>query len=94
MSTEFNGGCQCGAIRYRISGEPHAVTACYCTDRQHPSGGAFGMSAIFSRSEFKLTKGTPRTFTKTAESGRTIDCASVPTAETGSFTCPSSAPTQ
>jgi hypothetical protein len=74
MSIEHRGGCQCGAIRYEVRGTPRAVTVCHCTDCQQQSGSAFGMSVVVERSDFVLTSGTPRTFTKTAESGRTLEC--------------------
>ncbi|QLC24277.1 GFA family protein [Parasphingopyxis algicola] len=42
MSIE--GGCLCGAVRYRIETEPMpACYACHCTDCQTQSGSAFGL---------------------------------------------------
>ena len=28
--TTLSGGCQCGAVRFRIHGEPGESSACYC----------------------------------------------------------------
>jgi hypothetical protein len=35
------GGCLCGAIRYRIYGEPYHVTHCHCASCRKVSGAAF-----------------------------------------------------
>ena len=34
MDFPQRGGCQCGAIRYEISGPPRVVYACHCTECQ------------------------------------------------------------
>jgi hypothetical protein len=74
MSDVHQGGCQCGAVRYRIDGEPVTTAACHCRDCQMQSGSAFGMSMILSENQFAIAKGEPKRFTKTADSGVKIDC--------------------
>ena len=74
MSDVHQGGCQCGALRYRIHGEPITTAACHCTDCQMQSGSAFGMSMILREDAFEITKGEPKRFTKIADSGVKIDC--------------------
>lgn len=59
------GGCLCGAIRYRVTGKPLTLYACHCTDCQKQSGSAFGMSMMFLKTQLELLQGSPRTFTKT-----------------------------
>jgi hypothetical protein len=34
----FEGGCLCGAVRYRVAAEPLAALACHCRDCQYVSG--------------------------------------------------------
>ena len=46
MKLPQSGGCQCGAIRYEITGPPAAVYACHCTECQKQSGSAFAMAAV------------------------------------------------
>src|SRR5258706_7492679 len=64
------GGCQCRAIRYRISGEPLTVYACHCTDCQRRSGSAFGMTMIVRKNQFEVLTGTPHVFDFVETSGR------------------------
>ena len=59
------GGCICGALRYRIIGEPLTLYTCHCTDCQRQGGSAFGMSMTLLKTQFELLSGTPRIFTKT-----------------------------
>ncbi len=54
------GGCQCGAVRYRLSGEPRMLYACHCTDCQKQSSSAFGMSLIVDRDKVEFTAGCER----------------------------------
>ena len=37
----MEGGCLCGAIRYRISGAPHRTTNCHCLHCRRSSGAPF-----------------------------------------------------
>ncbi|MFT4014840.1 MAG: GFA family protein [Paracoccus sp. (in: a-proteobacteria)] len=66
----YHGGCECGAIRYTISAAPIVVYACHCTICQTQSGSAFGMAMRIPAESFSLTKGTLKTFRRTADSGQ------------------------
>ena len=67
---QITGGCFCGELRYEadISGSPIGI--CHCRDCQIFSGSAFRMAVAVSPENFKVTKGTPKQFDKTAESGK------------------------
>jgi hypothetical protein len=65
MPNPMLGGCICGALRYRITGEPLTLYTCHCTDCQRWGGTAFGMSMMISKTQFELLSGTTRVFTKT-----------------------------
>jgi hypothetical protein len=62
------GGCLCGAIRYRAVGNPVAVSICHCKNCQKNSGSAFSVNAIFPKDTLTMT-GTPVTFTDKGDTG-------------------------
>ena len=66
------GGCQCGAVRYRITGEPIALYVCHCRECQKQSASAFGLSLEVPRAALRLTSGTPRRWTRMSDSGRRL----------------------
>ena len=68
----ITGGCQCGACRYEVSGEPLRMIVCFCKECQRQSGSAFGASMILQSADFRFTSGEPSTWVRTAESGRTV----------------------
>lgn len=68
--TTREGGCMCGAIRYKISGEPAAVVSCACRDCQRASGGGPVPSLVLPKEQLRLTRGRPRAWWSFAASGR------------------------
>jgi len=46
-STDLEGGCACGAVRYRVSGGPMIVHCCHCRYCQRETGSAFVINAVF-----------------------------------------------
>ena len=88
MAEAREGGCQCGAVRYRVEGEPRGLAVCHCTECQRQSGSAFGMSLIVPRESFQLLRGEPKTFTRTADSGRLVECAFCPACGTRVYHAP------
>jgi hypothetical protein len=78
MSFQRDGGCQCGAVRYRVSAEPLRLSMCHCTQCQHQSGSAFGMSLIVADTAFELLQGSLKTWTRSSDSGRMVACSFCP----------------
>src|SRR5262249_37087855 len=66
------GGCQCRAVRYRISAPPLSVYNCYCRDCQRASGGTHTMSSPTRADPAPLLHGEPPPFDKPADSGRIV----------------------
>lgn len=51
------GGCLCGAVRYRVSGDFEEVAACHCHQCKQAQGGAFALNAPLSTQVFELLQG-------------------------------------
>ncbi|MEO0393022.1 MAG: GFA family protein [Pseudomonadota bacterium] len=51
----LTGGCQCGAVRYRITAPPLTLYACHCTECQKQSASAFGLSLRVPKEAVELT---------------------------------------
>jgi len=66
---KIDGGCFCGAIAYRADVDPEKTSICHCTDCQKLTGTAFRVTVPVAEDQFEITKGTPKVFIKTAESG-------------------------
>lgn len=66
----YEGGCLCGALRYRVKNHGLSLAACHCTECQRTSGSAFGLSWIVLRDAVELVSGTPRVFEKSFSDGR------------------------
>jgi len=76
------GGCLCGALRYRTSGDPVFVNVCHCTFCQRRTGSAFGISVIFNEANVE-TSGKRSTFEhRSDESGRWLRMEFCPTCGT------------
>ena len=49
------GGCLCGAVRYRLTGQPLRAGICHCLDCRKVSGSFYSAFAIWSRTSFHST---------------------------------------
>ena len=53
----ISGGCLCGAVRYRIDGEPLGMYYCHCQQCRRASGASFATNLIVHSESFALTDG-------------------------------------
>ncbi len=56
---EAQGGCLCGAIRFRVTAKPLAAYYCHCRMCQRNGGGPFMAGATVPIEDFTFTKGKP-----------------------------------
>ncbi len=70
MSDTFEGGCACGALRYRMRSGPMFVHCCHCTDCQRQTGTAFVLNALIEADRVELMSGEVRPSAMPTDSGR------------------------
>ena len=71
MTTNLKGGCACGAIRYEANATESIPYVCHCTDCQKHSGAPFHAAIVVAADDLTVM-GTPKVWTKDADSGRSI----------------------
>ena len=59
---KLSGGCQCGAVRYSVEGEPQHVALCHCSDCRKGAGAPMVSWAAFAEDQFSLEQGELTTF--------------------------------
>lgn len=65
------GGCVCGAVRYRVAGAAALAQACHCALCQRRTGSAFALVAAFKEDQVELTGGPLTEYEhRSDESGR------------------------
>jgi hypothetical protein len=53
------GGCLCGAVRYRVSGPPRSSSVCHCRSCRLASGAPAVAWVVFDDTHFELLQGHP-----------------------------------
>ena len=67
------GGCQCGAVRYRTSDTPVLAMACHCSACKLRTGSAFGIGVYLHEDDTEFTGGELGTYQYLSDtSGRWI----------------------
>jgi hypothetical protein len=60
MGTGRDGGCACGAVRYRLHSEPLFVHCCHCLNCQRQTGSAFVINLLIEADRVELLAGEPQ----------------------------------
>ena len=66
---KIDGTCHCGAIAYEAEINPQEVYLCHCTDCQALTGTTFRTVVQAANDSFRILKGQPKIYVKTADSG-------------------------
>ncbi len=70
MSFPIEGGCDCGAIRYRINTAPLVVHCCHCRWCQRESGASFALNAMIESDRVVSLEAEPELVNTPSASGR------------------------
>ena len=60
MSVQREGGCACGAVRYRLASDPLFIHCCHCLNCQRQTGSAFVINLLIEADRVELLAGDPQ----------------------------------
>jgi hypothetical protein len=60
MSVSREGGCACGAVRYRLTSDPLFVHCCHCLNCQRQTGSAFVINLLIEAGRVEVLAGDPQ----------------------------------
>ena len=70
MKDHLEGGCACGAVRYRLESAPMFVHCCHCRDCQRQTGTAFVLNALIETARVTVLQGDVSRSPMPTDSGR------------------------
>jgi hypothetical protein len=73
MAESLEGGCSCGAVRFRLTGAPMFVHCCHCRDCQRQTGSAFAINALYETDRIEILSSMPEPVSMPTDSGRPHD---------------------
>jgi hypothetical protein len=87
----MEGGCSCGAVRYRLTSEPLFVHCCHCLSCQRQTGSAFVINVLIEADRVQLLDGEPHPVDVPRDDGSTqriFRCAACEVAVFSRYTRP------
>jgi hypothetical protein len=60
MGVSLEGGCSCGAVRYRLASEAMFVHCCHCLNCQRQTGSAFVINLLIEADRLEVLAGDPQ----------------------------------
>jgi hypothetical protein len=85
MSATGEGGCSCGAVRYRLTSEPLFTHCCHCLNCQRQTGSAFVVNLLIEADRVELLAGDPQPVDVPRDDGRTQRIFRCPTCQVAVF---------
>ena len=71
MSALREGGCACGAVRYRLRSDPLFIHCCHCLNCQRQTGSAFVINLIIEADRVELLASAPQPVEAPRDDGTT-----------------------
>jgi hypothetical protein len=85
MSVPREGGCACGAVRYRLTSEPLITHCCHCLSCQRQTGSAFVINLLIEADRLELLSGEPQPVDVPRDDGTTQRIFRCPTCQVAVF---------
>jgi hypothetical protein len=85
MSVPREGGCACGAVRYRLTSDPLFVHCCHCLSCQRQTGSAFVINLLIEAGRVELLAGDPQPVDVPRDDGSTQRIYRCPTCQIAVF---------
>ncbi len=85
MSVSREGGCACGAVRYRLTSDPLFVHCCHCLNCQRQTGSAFVINLLIEGDRVELLAGDPQPVDVPRDDGGTQRIFRCPTCQVAVF---------
>jgi len=85
VTVEREGGCACGAVRYRLASEPLFVHCCHCLNCQRQTGSAFVVNVLIETDRVELLDGEPEPIAVPRSGGKKQKIWRCPTCQTALY---------
>jgi hypothetical protein len=85
VSLTREGGCACGAVRYRLASDPLFVHCCHCLNCQRQTGSAFVVNLLIETDRVELLAGEPQPVDVPRDDGSTQRIFRCPTCQIAVF---------
>jgi hypothetical protein len=85
VSAQQEGGCSCGAVRYRLASAPLFVHCCHCLNCQRQTGSAFVINLLIEAERVELLAGEPEEVEVPRDDGSTQLISRCPTCRIALF---------
>ena len=85
MSVQREGGCACGAVRYRLTSDPLFTHCCHCLNCQRQTGSAFVINLLIETDRVELLAGTPQPVDAPRDDGSVQTIYRCPTCQVAVF---------
>ena len=79
------GGCGCGAVRYRLTSDPLFVHCCHCLNCQRQTGSAFVINLLIEADRVQLLTGDPQPVDVPRDDGSVQSVFRCPTCQVAVF---------
>jgi len=85
VSAAREGGCACGAVRYRLTSAPLFIHCCHCLNCQRQTGSAFVVNLLIEADRLVVLSGAPQPVDVPRDDGSTQRIFRCPTCQVAVF---------